>query len=135
MENLEHININGVEYYKFYCFDPAEIRNDTTNIEHHFWKHYKCGGDIYIGDNAHFLCRSCGETWPVPYSDYMSRFTAHVNGYYVSQSKIFKIDTTLKVLGSMLCKMGQDRFMKAVLEVEKQYTNTNFQQKETTKKP
>lgn len=127
MENLEHININGVEYYKFYCFDP-----EVNIYKRHFWKHYKCGGDIYIGDNAHFLCKSCGKTWPVQYSDYMSPFTANVNGYYVYFSKIFNLNIALTALGSMVPKLGQDWFMKTIIEVDKQYGNTNFQQKETT---
>lgn len=130
MENLEHINIDGVEYFRFYFYDP-ELADNT--LKSHFWKHNKCGGDIYIGDNAHFLCKGCGETWPVQYSDFMSPFTAHVNGYYVSRSKIFKIGTTLTVLGSMVRKLGQDWFMKTIIEFDKQYRNRNFQQKETTK--
>ena len=89
MENLEHININGVEYYRLYCCDPAEIRNGTANIEHHFWKHYKCGGDIYIGDNAHFLCRSCGETWSVKLSAFITPSAAsNINDFYISPSKV-----------------------------------------------
>lgn len=32
----------------------------------------------------------------------------------------------------MVRKLGQDWFMKTIIEVDKQYGNTNFQQKETT---
>lgn len=86
MENKEYIEIEGICYIRLSCCDPV---SEQSNYVTRFWKHHDCGGDIYIGDNAYLLCKSCGETWPVLYSDYMSPFTANVNDFYVSQSKTF----------------------------------------------
>ena len=125
MENLEHININGVEYYRLYCCDPAEIRNGTANIEHHFWKHYKCGGDIYIGDNAHFLCRSCGETWSVKLSAFITPSAAsNINDFYISPSKV-ELDSieTIGLAGLITNYTGLDWLNQFLTNLHEQYRN------------
>lgn len=50
---------NGVLYYQMYTRNPicVECGKETPPL---FWKHNECGGDIYIGNNAHLYCEKCG---------------------------------------------------------------------------
>ena len=55
---LKKIEKDGVIYWEGYfacpvCFEGG--RNDVPV----YWKHYECGGQIYIGDNAKFYCEKC----------------------------------------------------------------------------
>lgn len=102
MENLEHINIDGVEYFRFYCYDP-KLADNTADIKPHFCKHNKCGGDIYIAENAHFLCKGCGETWPIKYSEFIApSASSNINYFYISPSKVELYPTELiRLVGLM----------------------------------
>ena len=30
-------------------------------MPHVYWQHHECGGDVYVGDDACYKCRKCGE--------------------------------------------------------------------------
>lgn len=81
-EILESIEVNGAKYYRFYCPDIVSEGNETP----HFWTHHNCDGDIYIGDNAHFLCIKDNSTWPVIFSSLVTPSTSNSDEYSVSQS-------------------------------------------------
>jgi hypothetical protein len=38
------------------CFDQGK------NTPHSYWEHQHCGGNLYVGDNAFYLCSDCKST-------------------------------------------------------------------------
>ena len=60
--NLEKvIKVDGRLYYRVRCPCPVCLERGY-HTEMRYWKHGDCGGDMYLGGNAHFLCDKCGET-------------------------------------------------------------------------
>lgn len=50
---------DGTHYFKLYCKCPncIEVGRDVPPS---FWYCEDCGGEIYVGDNAHLYCKECG---------------------------------------------------------------------------
>ena len=55
------IKVDGRLYYRLRYHCPVCIERGYQP-EMRFWKHGDCGGDMYLGGNAHFMCDKCGET-------------------------------------------------------------------------
>lgn len=55
---LKNFNKDGVEYYQLFtpCLTCAESGHYITPQE---WVCEKCGGDMYVGNNAHLYCPQC----------------------------------------------------------------------------
>ena len=47
-----------------YCWDKGVMTAISS------WTHKNCGGLIYIGDNAHYLCDKCDLQKPVSYGNF-----------------------------------------------------------------
>ena len=58
--NLEKFQENGYTYIRLYISCPVCLDNHRTT-PHKYWAHHNCGGDIYVGDNAHYKCTKCGQ--------------------------------------------------------------------------
>ena len=59
---LDSFEKDGVTYFELYV--PCPVCLDSGNITFQsYWVHgnNNCGGQLYIGNNAHILCRKCGE--------------------------------------------------------------------------
>lgn len=58
---LNSFSKNGISYFQLFISCPVCYDNGK-NTPHSFWTHYdnNCGGDIYLGENASYLCRKCG---------------------------------------------------------------------------
>ena len=61
---IDRIKIDDVVYYRLYVRCP-ECLEQGRHVNQDFWTHADCGGDIYIGDNAHFFCNRCKTTVPI----------------------------------------------------------------------
>lgn len=48
---------DGTRYFKLYCKCPNCTENGE-NVPPSFWYCESCGGEIYLGDNAHFIVKS-----------------------------------------------------------------------------
>lgn len=60
---LNKRDLDGFNFYELYiscpkCIDIGIVSNSI------FATHKNCGGRIYIGDNAHYLCLECDSTSP-----------------------------------------------------------------------
>ena len=55
------IKVDGRLYYRVRCQCPVCLERGY-HPEMRYWKHGDCGGDMYVGGNAHFMCDKCGET-------------------------------------------------------------------------
>lgn len=49
----------GTHYYELYCSCPNCTENEG-NVPRSLWHCESCGGDIYVGCNAHLYCKECG---------------------------------------------------------------------------
>lgn len=58
---LEKFQENGYTYIRLYISCPVCI-DKGRSTPHTFWTHYGCGGNIYVGDNAHYKCTKCGKS-------------------------------------------------------------------------
>lgn len=120
MENQEYVEINGVYYIRLHCCDPESECPFNRNYGH-FWKHHDCDGDIYINDNAHLLCKRCGQIWPIVYSEITTPFTANVKDYYFSQSEVPNfIASRLSLSNGMVRSVGIMWLKRFLTSLEKQ---------------
>jgi hypothetical protein len=61
--SLSNFTKNGVTYFQLFISCPV-CQDKGVNTEHSFWTHYDndCGGDVYLGENAFYLCKKCGKS-------------------------------------------------------------------------
>ena len=59
--NLDKFQENGSTYFRLYIACPV-CHEQGRNTPRSFWKHYNCGGDVYVGDNAFYKCKKCGHS-------------------------------------------------------------------------
>ena len=61
---LNSFNEGGVTYYQLYIACPVDYSGCRSSIVRSFCMHgdYNCYGDIYVGDNAFFKCKKCGQS-------------------------------------------------------------------------
>lgn len=59
---LDKFSQGSSTYFKLRISCPVCI-DQGRNTPQSFWSHYDsgCGGAIYVGDDAHFQCKTCGE--------------------------------------------------------------------------
>lgn len=67
--NFNSFEKDDAQYHQLYCQCPICVANGKT-VPPSFWIHAGCGGDIYIGDNAHLYCSLCGKESHVTCSTY-----------------------------------------------------------------
>ena len=61
--NLDSFQADGATYFRLYLSCPVCMKNGNP-AEPSFWMHGNdnCYGDIYVGDNAFFMCKKCGQS-------------------------------------------------------------------------
>lgn len=60
---LNKFNEGGNTFFQLYISCPV-CHDQGRNTERSFWRHAdnNCNGDVYVGDNAFYKCRKCGQT-------------------------------------------------------------------------
>lgn len=83
--DIDHFIHDNVDYYRLFAMDPVCFEVNIPG-KGEFWYHAddNCGGDIYIGNNCHLLCRKCMKEAPVN----MVRFASPTKDPNVSQNLI-----------------------------------------------
>lgn len=64
LEDLQYFDNDGTQYYKLYIACPICLR-DRRPAEPKYWYHSADGGEMYIGENAYYYCKSCGHKAPI----------------------------------------------------------------------
>lgn len=64
MCNIDSFKQDGYTYYRLYIKCPI-CNQQGRNVPPVYWAHANCpvcpdGGDIYMGENAFYLCKDCG---------------------------------------------------------------------------
>lgn len=57
----DQIVLDGVTYLRLYAKCPV-CRYLGLDTPPTFWYHKQCGGEVYIGNNAKFFCKECGQS-------------------------------------------------------------------------
>ena len=65
MDAIKNFTKDGVEYYSLYVACPNCIMEGRP-AQPVFWIHDNCGGQMYIGDDAHVYCEKCKSKFPIP---------------------------------------------------------------------
>ena len=60
----------GIIYYQLYVSCPECMKNGSP-CDPSFWVCGECGGDIYVGDNAHMYCSKCEKDFKAIYAHYI----------------------------------------------------------------
>lgn len=55
---------NGVEYYQMFIGCPVCVMEGRPTYPTQ-WYHHVDGGEMYIGDNGYYYCKTCGATFPI----------------------------------------------------------------------
>lgn len=64
MDAIKNFTKDGVEYYSLYAACPnCVIAGHPAKPV--FWKHDNCGGQMYVGDDAHVYCEKCKTKFPI----------------------------------------------------------------------
>lgn len=103
--NFVYFDKEGVNYFQLYIKCPVclEEFGQIEALEPIYWTHdYKvngeaCGGDIYVGDNAHYYCKKCGHTSHVVNWAYKCPKHSGDNDEYVSVSDLKYLASCLTV--------------------------------------
>lgn len=74
-----HFSKEGVEYFLLYISCPSCIEGGKPT-QASYWTHADCGGDLYVGDNAHIYCEKCGKSEIVSKCKFMYPYCS--NEYY-----------------------------------------------------
>lgn len=140
MEEIRSFVVNGITYFGLYIKCPVCLEHDVENNPHRKWEHAHkengepCGGSMFIGDNGNLYCEECKYTSPlVCWKYHCINHESLGLGKYVSITNVRVISEVLSVAGQLVKRAGQDWFMKTIIEVDKQFKNTNFQQTNITK--
>lgn len=64
MDAIKNFTQDGIEYYSLYVECPNCIV-DGRPARQVFWTHDNCGGQMYIGDDAHVYCEKCKSKFPI----------------------------------------------------------------------
>lgn len=96
---------DGVHYYHFLSRCPVD--SSRGHGAPSFWMHGGCGGDIYIGDDATFYCKSCGMKFPISHARFDCPTHSQVEDYTISfSSKASWYDVTGAMDGKIIRYAG-----------------------------
>lgn len=111
MEQNRQVDIDefvhdGVHYCHFLSRCPVDC-SQAPHVIPSFWKHDKCGGDIYIGDDATFYCKSCGMKFHISHARFECPEHSQVEDYTISfSSKVLWHDVIGAMDGKMIYCLG-----------------------------
>ena len=86
-------------YFRLYIKCPVCNQNGV-NVAPDFWVHNKCGGDIYIGDNAYYQCKDCG------HSDHIMKWAYYCPTHSGSPDEFVEV-TDKSVIADVVAAAGQ----------------------------
>lgn len=64
MPELNHFSKYGAEYFQLYISCPICLR-DLRPTSPTFWTHSLDDGDMFIGDDGYYVCKTCGHRKPI----------------------------------------------------------------------
>ena len=117
---IKHFINEDVEYYQLYAGCPECLKNGTP-CSADFWVCGECGGDIYVGDNAHIYCSKCEKDFKAIYAHYICPFcSSGVLCNTVEYSPQPNISTSLSMAATPSSVAGLAWLNKFVKELMKQ---------------
>lgn len=106
---MNRFSKDGVEYFQLVIPCPSCLEKGLPT-QTMAWTHAKCGGDMYVGENAFYYCKTCGHTAPVLLWAY-SCPNHHDGEFYKIKDGKFLLNAM--VVGAEICKQdGGVKFMR-----------------------
>ena len=99
---MKSFSKDGVDYFQLIIPCPSCLEKGLPTQKTQ-WTHHKCGGDIYVGDNAFYYCEECGHTEPVILWGYSC--PNHPNGEFYKITDGKYLLNAMTVAGE-ICKMA-----------------------------
>lgn len=118
---LEKFQENGFTYIHLYIRCPVCLDQGRHTKQSH-WLHYNCGGDIYVGDNAHYKCIKCGK------SDHVRKWAYNCPSH--SNSADDFVGASCQALASAISTAGQMTTALGVAWLQRFLANLEDDQKE-----
>lgn len=94
---------NGYTYYELHISCPV-CKSKGEHTPQTYWTHHGCGGVIFMGENAYYLCENCNRETHVKNWKYGCPNPNHGSG---SESGYEFIGTTSGELASVVAVAGQ----------------------------
>lgn len=97
---------DGTHYFELYCQCPNCTENGKS-VPPSFWYCESCGGEIYVGDNAHLLCSKCENEIPLTHAEF--RYPHHSNTEHanvVFHERPFYYWNMIGVMGPLVRMVG-----------------------------
>ena len=95
---------DGVHYYHFLSRCPVD--SSRGHGAPSFWMHGECGGDIYIGDDATFYCKSCGTKFHIFHARFTCPSHSCTEDYMVSYSPQLSYCDVVESMGETIRVAG-----------------------------
>ncbi len=107
MASLDSFEKNGYTYFQLYISCPVCIDRGNMTPQA-FWSHHdnNCNGDIYMGENAYYMCKKCGRTSHVMKWKYGC--PNHMNGtdYEYLEASLVALAQAVSTAGQMVSATG-----------------------------
>lgn len=96
---------DGTQYFELYCKCPncIEVGRDVSPS---FWYCESCGGEIYVGDNAHLYCKECGRERNIMHSAFKCPNCRKVEDEVVDLDDVSEWPHTQILIGEMVYRAG-----------------------------
>lgn len=102
---LQKKQVGNYTFFELHISCPV-CHDKGLNTPQSFWTHHECGGGIYVGDNAHYLCSKCNQQSHV--KDWKYGCPSHSSGVsyeYLSASSV-GLAAAISTAGQMVSETG-----------------------------
>lgn len=91
----------------FELFVSCPVCHDNgLNTPRTFWSHHNCGGKLFVGDNANYLCSSCNHMSHVRHWEYSCPSHSQGANYQFLKASSGSIAVMLSTAGQLTTEAG-----------------------------
>lgn len=120
MSNLNKVSKNGYTYYELYISCPV-CHSNGLNTQQAYWQHHNCGGELYVGDDAHYDCKKCGANSHV--SEWAYGCPSHMRNaeYEFLKVDVVELSAVMSAAGQLVNGVGLAWLQKFMSNLEGKY--------------
>lgn len=119
------IKVDGRLYYRVQCQCPVCLERGN-HPEMRYWKHGDCGGDLYLGGNAYFICDNCGDTGHIMEYGYRCRIHSEsTSSEYVGVNDPRYVAAAISTAGQLMCGEAELDFLEEFIITLKKYKKSH----------
>lgn len=117
--SLNQFEENGDTYFQLFTSCPV-CHNQGRNAPRLFWTHgdNNCHGDVYVGDNAYYKCRKCGQISHVSKLKLSCpRCSNATDGIWELKAGLSDFSAVIGFIGQMMQTCGLTRLQKFIVNM------------------